>query len=370
METIGFAAFEEKGKLKPVRFKRTDAKDFEVELKITNCGVCYSDVHNVDNDWKNTDYPTVPGHEIVGEVTKVGDKVKKFKVGDRIGVGCMIDSCGECEKCKEGLENYCKGKVGMTLTYGGTTGESNVRTYGGYSTNLVVRESFGITIPKKLESKYVGPIMCAGITVYSPMKRWNLKKGQKLGVVGIGGLGHMAIKIGKALGAEVTAFTRSEDKVEKIKALGADHVVISEDEGQMGKVAGTLDLMINTIPTSFDISTYLSTMKNDSTIVIVGNLESLKEFPTAEMVFRRVSISGSVIGGIRETQEVIDLCAEHDIRPEIKEVEMDDINNVFENLRKGKTDNFRHVIDMHSMEKFMNDKSLEKIEDPKRYPDE
>lgn len=369
METLGFAAFEEKGKLKPVKFERTGARDFEVELKITNCGVCHSDVHNVDNDWGNTDYPTVPGHEIVGEVTKTGSKVEKFKVGDRIGVGCMIDSCGECEKCKANLENYCQGKYGMTLTYGGTQGETDVRTYGGYSTNLVVQESFGITIPKKLESKYVGPIMCAGITVYSPMKRWELKKGDKLGVVGIGGLGHMAIKIGKALGAEVTAFTRSEDKVKKIKEMGADHVVVSKNDSQMEKAANSLDLMINTIPVSFDISTYLPLMKHDSTIVIVGNLEKLEEFPTAEMVFKRVSIAGSVIGGIKETQEVIDLCAEHDIRPEIKEIEMGDINQVFEDLRKGKSDNFRHVIDMHSMEKFMNDKSVKTIDNPKRYPD-
>ena len=367
MEVFGYGALEEGGELKPVKFERKDSKDFEVEVKITNCGVCHSDVHHICNDWGGTDYPTVPGHEIVGEVLKVGSKVDKFKEGDRIGVGCMIDSCGECEMCKNDLENYCQGDVGCTLTYGGTQGESDVTTYGGYSSKIVVKESFGITIPKKIESKYVGPIMCAGITVYSPMKKWNLKEGKTLGVVGIGGLGHMAVKLGKALGAEVVAFTRSEDSKDEILEMGADKVVISENEEEMKKAASSIDLMINTIPVPHDISDYLPLMKTDSTIVIVGNLEKMPEFATAPMVFNRISISGSLIGGIKETQEVMDLCAKHDIRPEIKEIEIGDLNDVIQKLKDGESDNYRHVIDMNSLESIMNDENVEEIAAPKRY---
>lgn len=367
MEVFGYGALEEGGKLKPVKFEREDSKDFEVEVKITNCGVCHSDVHNICNDWGGTQYPTVPGHEIVGVVKKVGSKVDKFKEGDRIGIGCMIDSCGECEMCKNNLENYCQGEHSCTMTYGGTKGESDLRTYGGYSSNIIVKESFGITIPNEIESKYVGPIMCAGITVYSPMKKWDLKEGKTLGVVGIGGLGHMAVKLGKALGAEVVAFTRSEDRKDDILKMGADKVVISENDEEMEKAASSLDLMINTIPVAHDISPYVPLMKTDSTIVIVGNLESFPEVKTAPLVFDRIGIAGSLIGGIKETQEVMDLCAKHDIRPEIKEIDIKEINDVIEKLKEGKSDNYRHVIDMNSLEAVMNDKNVEEIEAPSRY---
>lgn len=367
METTGFGAIEEGGKLQFVKFKRESAKDFEVELDISHCGVCHSDVHNIENDWGNTDYPTVPGHEIVGKVTKIGSKVEKFKVGDRIGIGCMIDSCGECEMCQNNLENYCQGDLGCTLTYGSTQEESDVKTYGGYSTNLIVQEKFGITIPDKLDSKYVGPIMCAGITVYSPMKKWNLKDGQTLGVVGIGGLGHMAIKLGKALGAKVVAFTRDGENRDKIKDLGADKVVVSENSDEMKDAAGSIDLMINTIPVAHDITDYIPLMKTDSTIVIVGNLEKISEFATAPMIFNRISIAGSLIGGIEETQEVIDLCAKHDIKPNIKEIKMDEINDVISELKNGEGGNLRHVIDMDSLRNFAKEHDPKEIENPKRY---
>tara|TARA_Y100000768_G_C23986783_1_gene689395 strand:+ start:1410 stop:2537 length:1128 start_codon:yes stop_codon:yes gene_type:complete len=367
MEVFGYGALKSGEKLKLVKFNRESARENEIEFELSHCGICHSDLHFAHNDWGMTEYPCVPGHELSGKVTNVGDKVSKFKVGDRIGVGCIIDSCGECDMCKKDLENYCKGPRGATMTYGGTMGESEINTYGGYSTHFVVKEDFAITIPDKLESEYVGPILCAGITVYSPMKNWELQKGQTLGVAGIGGLGHMAIKIGKALGAEVVALTRSEDKKDKILEMGADKVIITKNDEEMEKAAQSIDLMINTIPVAHDISPYIPLMKHDGNIVIVGNLEKIPEFESGPLVFNRISIAGSLIGGIKETQEVIDLCAKHDIRPEIKKVKANEINDVFSELKEGSSSNYRHVIEIDSLKEEGKNKDAEEIKAPLRY---
>jgi len=349
MKVYGYGTEAPEKELEPVVFDRVDPKSGEIAFKVTYCGVCHSDLHQVRNDWQNTVYPSVPGHEVVGEVLEVGEGVTKFKKGDPIAVGCMVNSCLECENCKKGSENYCEGPNGFTATYNGKLVPDGTNTYGGYTSNMVVREEFAITIPDGYHSKYVGPVMCAGITVYSPMKHWNLKEGQSLGVVGIGGLGHMAIKLGKALGANVTAFTRSESKKDEILAMGADSVVISTNDDEMKEAAGSLDLLLNTIPIPHDINPYVRLMKKDSTIVIVGNLQNFPDVIPGPLVMNRISISGSLIGGIEETQEVLDLCAKHDITPNIKVVNIDEINNVMKTLEEGNDGDFRHVIDMDSL---------------------
>lgn len=349
MKVYGYGTQGADKDLGPVVFERKDPRAGEIAFKVTYCGVCHSDLHQVRNDWQNTKYPCVPGHEVVGEVTEVGEGVTKFKKGDVIGVGCMVNSCLECEKCEDGVENYCQGPNGFTATYNGKMKGDKVNTYGGYSTHLVVREEFAITVPENYHPKYVGPVMCAGVTVYSPMKHWDLKEGKTLGVVGIGGLGHMAIKLGKALGAKVVAFTRSEEKKDEILEMGADKVVISKNEDEMKENANTLDLMINTIPVEHDINPYVSLMKTDSTIVVVGNLINFPDIVPAPLVMNRIGIAGSLIGGIKETQEVIDLCAEHDITPTIKMITMQDINDTMKVLEEGNDGEFRHVIDMSSL---------------------
>ncbi|MFD2257257.1 NAD(P)-dependent alcohol dehydrogenase [Luteolibacter algae] len=341
----------------------------EVAFKVTHCGVCHSDVHQARNDWGNTNYPCVPGHEVVGTVTAIGEGVSKVKVGDIVGVGCMIDSCQKCEYCEADEENYCQGEKGATMTYNGPMIPNGTNTYGGYTTDLIAREEFILKVPGKLEPEYAGPIMCAGITVYSPMRHWDLKEGQTLGVAGIGGLGHMAIQIGKALGAKVTAFTRDADKEEELLEMGADKVVISKDDGQMKQAAGSLDMLINTIPVPHDLEPYINLMKPDGNIVIVGNLVKFPEFSPASLVFKRLSIVGSLIGGIKQTQEILDLCAEKDIRPAIKMIDIKDINEVFENLANGTTEgHFRHVIDMETLRNHeaVRNEDSEKIEDPIR----
>jgi uncharacterized zinc-type alcohol dehydrogenase-like protein len=368
MKTYGFGTKSSDAKLAPVTFDRPDAGPGDVTIKITHCGVCHSDLHQARNDWENTLYPCVPGHEIVGVVTHIGDNVQKFSVGDRVGVGCMIDSCLECDSCKAGDENYCQGPISCTLTYNGSKITDDFNTYGGYSTDLIVREEFVLKIPDQLESVKAGPIMCAGITVYAPMKHWGLKSGDTLGVAGIGGLGHMAIKIGKVLGAKVVAFTRSGDKEDEILKMGADQVIVSTDEDQMAEAAQTIDLMINTIPVEHDIAPYIATMRMNSVLVVVGNMINFPEFSPGPLVFNRISLAGSLIGGIQHTQEVLELCAEHNIAPDVKLIGIDEINDVFDGLAAATDTSFRHVIDMETLRNHdsVANESLTTIADPER----
>lgn len=369
LKVYGFGTQAKNEDLGPVVFNRRKASKGEVAFKVTHCGVCHSDLHQARNDWSNTQYPCVPGHEVVGIVTAIGDGVSKVKIGDVVGVGCIIDSCQECDYCEAGEENYCSGEKGATLTYNGTMNPDGNNTYGGYSTDLIAREEFILKIPEKIAPEEAGPIMCAGITVYSPMKHWDLKAGQTLGVAGIGGLGHMAVQIGKALGATVVAFTRDESNRDKILEMGADEVVISTSDQEMEKAAASLDMLINTIPVPHDLAPYISLMKTDGKIIVVGNMVTFPEFSPASLVFSRITLAGSLIGGIRQTQEILDLCAEKGIRPSVKRIDIKDINAVFESLASGHSDgHFRHVIDMDTLrnhEAVQNDKAT-KIKDPVR----
>ena len=334
--------------MKPVQFDREPLRAGEVALDITHCGVCHSDLHQVNDDWGNTVFPCVPGHEIVGTVTEVGDGVSKFKVGDRVGVGCMVNSCQQCDYCKSGNEQYCQGPRSCTLTYNGPKKPDGTNSYGGYTTGMIVREEFVLRIPDKIDSEHAAPILCAGITTYQPMKHFGLKKGHRIGIAGVGGLGHMAVQIAKALGAEVVGLTTSPEKADDIKKLGATEVLDMNDKDAVEKAAMSLDFMLNTIPYPHELQPYIGLMKTDGHIVVVGNFIKFPEFVPGDMVFQRLSISGSLIGGIADTQEILDLCAEHDIRPEIQLIDPADVDEAFTRM-KNEDVRFRHVMDMSKL---------------------
>ena len=348
MTVIGYGALAAHQELQPVSFEREPLRGGEVEIDIAFCGVCHSDIHQCANDWENTVWPCVPGHEIVGTVTNIGDGVTKFGIGETVGVGCMVNSCEVCDACRAGEEQYCTGPKSATFTYNGPKLPDGTNSYGGYSNSIIVREEFVLAIPDAIEPAKAAPILCAGVTTYSPMKHFGLKRGQMLGVAGIGGLGHMAVQIGKALGATVIAFTTSTDKVDAVKALGADKVVIMDDEKAVSAAALTLDMMIDTIPYPHDLADYLGFMKPGSTLVVVGNMMQFAAFNPGPMVFNRIAVAGSLIGGIADTQEVLNLCAEHGIRPEIEMINIADINDAFARIKAGDV-RFRHVIDMASL---------------------
>lgn len=353
MEAIKSKGYSAKGSvfssLNKMDFERQAPAADEVLIDILYCGVCHSDLHQVKNDWGNTVYPCVPGHEIVGRVAAVGGQVKKFKVGDTVGVGCMIDSCGSCHSCEEGLEQYCEGPRGFTATYNGPVKPDGTNTYGGYSINIVVKESFVLRIPESLDIKAAAPILCAGVTTYSPLRHWKVKAGDKVAVAGLGGLGHMAVKLAKAMGAEVTVITTSKEKKEAAEALGADAVLFSEDKEAMKAKELYFNFILITIPDAFDINPYVCLLARDATLVTVGMLGPYKK-PTDnnEVAFHRRSVAGSLIGGIAETQEVLDFCAEHGILPDIEMIPIQDINKAFDKMMDGEV-RFRYVIDMQSL---------------------
>ncbi|GAB3012155.1 NAD(P)-dependent alcohol dehydrogenase [Spirosoma pulveris] len=331
--------------------ERNAPKDDEVLIDILYCGVCHSDLHQVRNDWANTVYPCIPGHEIVGKVVQAGSAVTKFQIGDNVGVGCMIDSCGTCDSCREGEENYCEGPVSWTATYNGymKPDGSGYNTFGGYSTSIVVKESFVLRIPDALDMSRAAPILCAGVTTYSPLRHWNVKEGDKVGIVGIGGLGHMAIQLAKALGAQVTAITHSEDKQEAAQALGAHDVLIESDKKAMTAHELTFDMLLITIPDPFDVSQYVNLLKKNGSLVTVGLLGKYKSpLNNMEVAMHRRSVAGSIIGSIAETQEVLNFCAEHSIMPEVEVIAMKDINNAFTRMMDNDI-RFRFVIDMQSL---------------------
>ncbi|MCK2182824.1 NAD(P)-dependent alcohol dehydrogenase [Halomonas getboli] len=346
-ETKAYAAFSADKPLAPFTFERRQPRPDDVAIEILYSGVCHSDLHFARDDWGMSRYPVVPGHEIVGRVTAVGDEVSKFQVGDIVGVGCMVDSCRHCQPCKDGVEQYCL--EGFTMTYGGDDRQDGILTQGGYSDQIVVSEHFVLRMPDGIDLASAAPILCAGITTYSPLKHYGVKPGHKVGVIGMGGLGHMGVKLAKALGAEVTVFTRSEAKIEEARRHGAHHVVVSTDEEQMAAVAETYDFMLDTVPVQHDINPYLGALKYDGTHILVGLLEPIE--PAIEgfnLVFKRRVLAGSLIGGIEETQELLDFCAEHDIRCEVEMIDMQDINTAFERMQKGDV-RYRFVIDMASL---------------------
>lgn len=345
----GYAAQSATHALAPFTFERRDLRGDDVRIDILYCGVCHSDLHTARNDWNNTVYPSVPGHEIIGRVHSVGAGVTKFSAGDLVGVGCMVDSCQHCTPCEQGFEQYCE--VFPTLTYNAQDRHDQRPTYGGYSTAIIVGEKFVLKIPQGLDLAGAAPLLCAGITTWSPLRHWQVGKGSRVAVIGLGGLGHMALKLAKALGAEVTLFTRSADKDADARRLGADHVVLSTDTLQMANARGHFDLIIDTVPYVHDINPYVPTLSIGGTLVLVGYLGPLDPFlNSVPLIMGRKSIAGSLIGGIRETQEMLDFCALHGIVSDIEIIAMQDIEKAYARMLTSDV-KYRFVIDMASLSK-------------------
>ena len=347
MNVIGYAAQSAKDVLAPHRFVRRDPRPDDVVIEILYCGVCHSDLHNVRNDWGHSVYPMVPGHEIIGRVVSVGPDVSRFKPGDPVGVGCMVDSCRHCAACAQGLEQYCEEIP--TYTYNGVDRHDHMPTFGGYSEKIVASDKFVLKIPEGLDLKGASPLLCAGITTWSPLRHWKVGKGGHVAVIGLGGLGHMALKLAKALGADVTLFTRSPGKEQDARRLGADHVVLSTDEKQMAAVNGRFELIIDTVPYVHDLNPYMPSLSISGTLVLVGYLGGLEPLlNTVPMIMGRKSVAGSVIGGIAETQELLDFCGKHGITSDIEVIKIQDINEAYERMLKSDV-KYRFVIDMASL---------------------
>ncbi|MGA3067091.1 MAG: NAD(P)-dependent alcohol dehydrogenase [Tepidisphaeraceae bacterium] len=345
--TLGYAARSAVSELGPFQFERRTPGARDVQIDILFCGVCHSDLHMARNEWKSTVYPVVPGHEIVGRVTQVGAEVRKFKAGDLAGVGCMVGSCQECASCRGGLEQYCE--KGFVLTYNSPDKQTGLMTYGGYSKRIVVDEGFVLRVPTNLDLAGSAPLLCAGITTYSPLKQWNVGKGQKVGIVGLGGLGHMGVKFSHALGAQTVVFTTSPKKVEDARRLGADQVVISTDADQMKKEAGSFDFILNTVSARLELNDYISLLRRDGTLCMVGLPE--EKYPTPDfrpLLLKRRRVAGSIIGGIRETQEMFDFCSEKNIVCDIETIPIQKINEAYGRMLKSDV-KYRFVIDMASL---------------------
>ncbi|MGN2436962.1 NAD(P)-dependent alcohol dehydrogenase [Pseudomonas syringae] len=346
VKAYSYAAQSAQDVLQPYQFERRTPGEDDVQIDILYCGVCHSDLHTARNEWHNTLYPSVPGHEIVGRVTAVGASVKQFKVGDLAGVGCMVDSCQQCASCAEGDEQYCES--GFTGTYNGPVfGGEN--TLGGYSDKIVVKEKFVLRISHDDNLAAVAPLLCAGITTYSPLRHWKVGPGTKVGIVGLGGLGHMGVKIAHAMGAHVVLFTTSPDKREDGLRLGADEVIVSRDPAQMATQVNSLDFILNTVAAPHDLDAFLSLLKRDGTMTLVGAPAEPHPSPAVfNLIFKRRSLAGSLIGGIQETQEMLDFCAEHGIVSDIEVIDMQYINDAYERMLKGDV-KYRFVIDMASL---------------------
>lgn len=350
MNTTSVKAFGTASKeddLKQMNIERREVTSKDIEIDILYCGVCHSDLHTARNDWGFTTYPAVPGHEIVGKVTRVGSDVTKLKVGDFAAVGCLVGSCGTCSSCQKDLEQYClNGWVG---TYNSPDKYLGGMTYGGYSEKIVVEEDFVLKVPANLDLAATAPLLCAGITTWSPLRHWNVGKDSKVAVVGLGGLGHMAIKLAKGLGAEVTLFSRTPGKEQDALDLGADAVIISTDEAQMATVQGKFDVIIDTVPYVHDVNPYVATLGISGTLVLVGYLGGLEPIlNTVPLIMGRKAVAASLIGGIAETQEMLDFCGEHNIVSEIEIIKMKDINEAYERMLKSDV-RYRFVIDMSSL---------------------
>jgi alcohol dehydrogenase (NADP+) len=334
--------------LSQLNINRRNPTPHDVEIEILYCGVCHSDLHTARNEWHGTIYPCVPGHEIVGRVVSVGNQITKFKSGDTAAVGCLVDSCRDCDYCKDGLEQYCK--TGSIGTYNSPDIHLGSHTYGGYSESIVVDEAFVLRIPANLDMAATAPLLCAGITTYSPLRHWNVGPGKKVGIVGIGGLGHMAVKLAKAMGAEVIVFTTSPSKFEDAKRLGADDVILSKDTAQMKNYAGKLHFVLDAVSAKHDINAYLNLLRVDGTLVLVGAPEHPLPVAAFSLIPMRRSFAGSLIGGIAETQEMLDFCGRHNIVSDIELINIQQINEAYERLLKGDV-KYRFVIDMASLKK-------------------
>jgi uncharacterized zinc-type alcohol dehydrogenase-like protein len=341
-----YAAQSSDADLKPFGIERRNLTADDVQIEIEYCGVCHSDIHQVRNDWNNSQYPVVPGHEIVGRVTDAGENVSNFSEGDLVGVGCMVDSCQTCPACQKDLEQFCEN--GAVMTYNGPDEHLGGHTYGGYSEKIVVDKEFVLEVPENIDTKATAPLLCAGITTWSPLNNWEVGEGDKVGVIGLGGLGHMGVKFADALGAEVVMITRSPEKADDAKRLGADEVLISTDEEQMQEHAGSFDFLLNTIPVGHDIDPYIQLLGLDATMVLVGALEPLDEFQGGGLIMGRKRVAGSAIGGIKETQEMLDFCGEHDITCDVEMIDIQEINEAYERVVNSDV-KYRFVIDMETL---------------------
>jgi uncharacterized zinc-type alcohol dehydrogenase-like protein len=344
--TKGYAAPSATEAVAPFSFQRRDVQPNDVQIEITHCGVCHSDIHQARNEWGGSIYPMVPGHEIVGRVTKTGDRTTKFKVGDLVGVGCFVDSCRECEQCKLGNEQYCE--KGMSPTYNGYEQDGKTPTYGGYSTQIVVDENYVLRVSPNLPIEGVAPLLCAGITTYSPLRHWKVGKGHKVGVLGLGGLGHMGVKIAAALGAEVTMLSSSASKEADAKRLGADRFALTTNPDVFKQYSRYFDFILDTVSAKHDYAKYIDTLKTDGTFIMVGLPPEPMDIPAHSLVPRRRSVVGSMIGGIAETQEMLDFCAEHKIVSDVEVIPIQKINEAYERTVKGQV-KYRFVIDIASL---------------------
>jgi uncharacterized zinc-type alcohol dehydrogenase-like protein len=345
LETKGYAAMTAKAALTPFSFERREVGPHDILITITHCGICHSDIHQARDEWGGSIFPMVPGHEIVGTVARVGAEVKTFKTGDRAGVGCFVDSCRSCASCREGLEQYCE--KGMLLTYSGRDQAGHI-TQGGYSTQIVVDAQYALRIPQALSAAGAAPLLCAGITTYSPLRHWGVGKYHKLAVVGLGGLGHMAVKIARALGTEVTVLSTSEKKRQDALRLGANHFEVTSQPGTFAKLQRHFDFIIDTVSAPHDYNALVDLLKTDGTLILVGAPEKPTPLEPFPLILHRRSIAGSVIGGIRETQEMLDFCAEHKIESDVEVIPIQKVNDAYERVLRGDV-RFRFVIDLASL---------------------
>lgn len=346
LATNAYAAQNATSPLAPFKFDRRTPGEYDVQIEILYCGVCHSDIHQVRNEWGGSRYPMVPGHEIVGRVTNVGSKVSKFRVGDYAGVGCFVDSCRTCPNCQAGLEQYCDS--GMVGTYNGVERVTKAPTYGGYSTQIVVDENYTLRVSDKLPLQGVAPLLCAGITTYSPLRFTKVGKGHKVAILGLGGLGHMGVKFAAAFGAEVTVLSTSKNKEADARKLGAHHFALTTDPAEVAKLKGKFDYILNTVSAQHDYNMYLDMLATNGTMIVVGIPPIANEVPAFKLIAKRRSIIGSLIGGIAETQEMLDFCAEHNITSDVEVIDMAYINEAYERMLKNDV-NYRFVIDLASL---------------------
>lgn len=344
--TKAYAATGPKSKLKPFTFKRREPGVSDVLVEILYCGICHSDIHQSRNEWDSSHFPMVPGHEIAGRVRRVGSKVKRFKVGDPIGVGCFVDSCRVCVNCKEGLEQYCEKKVAWT--YNGTENDNKTRTYGGYSSQIVVDEKYALKISPKLPLAKVAPLLCAGITTYSPLRHFKVGPGKRVAIVGMGGLGHMGVKLAASMGAEVVVLSTSESKKKDARRFGAKHFCVTKNKKEFKALENYFDFILNTVSASHDLNEYLNLLRRDGVMTLVGVPEKPPEVRAFSLISKRRKLAGSLIGGIRETQEMLDYCAAKNITAEIEVIPIQEVNQAFERTIRGDV-RYRFVIDMKSL---------------------
>ncbi|HEU4483014.1 MAG TPA: NAD(P)-dependent alcohol dehydrogenase [Nitrososphaeraceae archaeon] len=345
LQVIGYAAKEAKASLTPFSFERRDLLDHDVVIDIQYCGICHTDIHQVKNEWGRSNYPMVPGHEIVGNISQVGSQVTRFKIGDKVGVGCFVDSCRNCDACSKGLEQYCNN---VLTTYNGIEKDGKTPTQGGYSNKIIVDEIYVLRMPDNLRPERAAPLLCAGITLYSPLMKWKAGPGKKVAIIGLGGLGHIGVKIAHALGSEVTVLSHSLKKQQDAKKMGADNFYATSDPKTFEKLEGYFDIMINTVSTDINLNQYLNLLKLDGTMVVVGVPEKDTQINAYSLISARRNLAGSLIGGIRETQEMLNFCSKHNITCDIELIPIQKVNEAYERILNSDV-RYRFVIDLNSL---------------------